>query len=178
VNKKVKALAVAAGAKTEADFALFANLVSIRDQFRKLKVPKGAPPIDGIVLRYDHCLTRGRFYQAQPLPKGYRRGRPKQCYGNSANLALMEDNLTYCEGFVLMPLGDRATHIEHGWCVTAEGKVIDVTLKEAGLSYFGVPYLLEEIEVIEELPVVDAIIEKMLEQREPQATPPRGRRRR
>jgi hypothetical protein len=30
--------------------------------------------------------------------------------------------------------------MEHGWCVTRNGKVIDVTLRRPGLSYFGVSY--------------------------------------
>lgn len=162
MSKKVKALASAAGARTDEDFALFSGLVRLRDGFSKLKLSPGAPPVDGIILRYDHYLTRGRFYEPQSLPKGYRRGKPKQCYNNSYKIAVDRGGLTYCEGYVLMPLGERVTEVEHGWCVTAEGGVIDVTLKEVGLSYFGVPYSFAEMAAIKELPIVDSIITEQL----------------
>ena len=98
MNKKLRKLAVSAGARTEYDFALFANLASLRDQVRKLRVPKGAPPVGGIILRYDHYLTRGRFYQPQPLPKGYRRGRPKHALSISRSRTCRKRHSNYCSG--------------------------------------------------------------------------------
>jgi hypothetical protein len=70
--------AISRGATTETDFRLFANLVNLRTQFEAqlaemTKVPTGIPPPRGILLRYDFFLERGRFYQAQSLPKGFRR---------------------------------------------------------------------------------------------------------
>ncbi len=77
-------------------------------------------------------------------------------------LALCKEGLTYCEGYVLIRVGEGTADVEHAWCVTAEGRVIDVTLKEAGVSYFGVPYTLEQVATSEELPITDAIIERKL----------------
>src|SRR5260370_26184153 len=77
MDKKTKELALSKGATTEMDFTLFANLHNLRKQFKKqlgqMKMPTGIPPPRGILLRYDFFLERGRFFKAQPLPKGYRR---------------------------------------------------------------------------------------------------------
>jgi hypothetical protein len=114
-------------------------------------------------LRYDFFRQRGRFFQTQPLSKGYRR-RSKQCYYNSFKLAISREGLIYCEGFVVLDLGKgTAADIEHGWCVTTDGKVIDVTLAKPGLSYFGVTFSPEELADIDSVPLIASIIEKQLE---------------
>lgn len=165
MKKMLRALATAAGARTDADFGLFERLAKLRDQFRKLRPRKGPISFDGIGLLYDYYLTHGRFFLPQPLPKGFRRGRAKQCYHNSSRLSVFKEGLTYCEGYVLVRLGESTADVEHGWCVTTEGKVIDVTLKETGLSYFGVPYTSEEVATSVELPIIDAIIDRKLAER-------------
>src|SRR5438552_4162903 len=109
MDKKTRKLALAAGARTETDFTLFANLVNLREQFKKqldemMKVPTRIPPPRGILLRYDFLLERGGFFQAQPLPTGYRRRKAQECFTNSIKLAVSREGLTYCEGFVVLPL--------------------------------------------------------------------------
>jgi len=56
-------------------------------------------------MRYDFFLERGRFFQPQPLPKGHKRKKAKECYTNSYKLAFFGDGLTYCEGFVVFEVG-------------------------------------------------------------------------
>ena len=111
---------------------------------------------------YDLVLKRGRFFQAQPFPKGYRRGKAQDCYGNSSKLAMFKPGLTYCEGSVLCHCDTLISYVDHAWCVTDDGKVIDVTLKNAGLSYFGVPFTLEELETITEFPALDELVDRAL----------------
>ncbi|MBI3675185.1 MAG: hypothetical protein HY243_01025 [Proteobacteria bacterium] len=168
ISEKTRCLAQVARAKTDTDFALFAHLSKLRKQIADLiKKTKGGtiPAPRCMLLRYDFFLKRGRFFEPQPLPKGIRRGRPKECYFNSLKLALLQDDLTYCEGFVVIPLSkSRMTDVEHGWCVTKSGTVIDVTLEKPGLAYFGVPYTAKERGGFQSsLPRIDAILAKQLE---------------
>ncbi len=71
--------------------------------------------------------------------------------------------LTYCEGFVALPLPNSYAAIDHGWCVTAEGKVVDVTLRPPRLAYFGVTFALAELAEADSLPLIDTIIERRLQ---------------
>jgi hypothetical protein len=157
-------LASKAGAKTEIDFALFANLVSRQEQLTKLldEIPfDEIPSLRGTLQRCEFFLECGQFFGAQALPKGYRRGKVKECYDNSFTLAISRTGLRYCEGFVVVQLGnDSATDIEHGWCVTPDGKVIDVTLRKPGLCYFGVSYAPKELAAANCLPLTDTIIRR------------------
>jgi hypothetical protein len=155
MTKTTKRKATVAGAKTEEDFALFVTLVSLRDSVRK----QLSPMTRAMLASYDLVLKRGRFYQTQPFPKGYRRGKAQDCYGNSSKLAMFKEGLTYCEGAVLCQFGTLVSHVDHAWCVTDDGKVIDVTLKNAGLSYFGVPLTLEELATITGFPALDEIVD-------------------
>lgn len=97
------------------------------------------------------------------MPKGFRCKKAQECYSNSFKLAVSREGLTYCEGFVVLPLPKSRADIAHGWCVTTEGKVIDVTLGKPGLSYFGVTYPLEALAEIDSVPLIDRIIETQLE---------------
>jgi hypothetical protein len=171
MDMKFREIAVAAGARADDDFVLFSRLVSLRDQFRTLGVSGGAPDYEGVTLLYDHILTHGRFYEPQPLPRGFRRGKVNQCYHNACKLATFRAGLTYCEGYAMIRVGQGAADVEHGWCVTDEGKVIDVTMKEAGLSYFGVPYTWEQVAASRELPITDAIVVTKLTARNRPADP-------
>ncbi len=83
MTKTTQRKATAAGAKTDEDFALFATLTSLRDSVKKLNDPMTR----AMLASYDLVLNRGRFYQPQPFPKGYRRGKAQDCYGNSSKLA-------------------------------------------------------------------------------------------
>lgn len=153
-----KRKATAAGAMTEEDFALFATLTSLRDSVKKLN----APMTRGMLAGYDLILNQGRFFPPQPFPKGYRRGKAQNCYGNSSKLAMFKPGLTYCEGAVLCQFDTLVSHVDHAWCITEDGKVIDVTLKNSGLSYFGVPFAPEELERISAFPALDELVDREL----------------
>jgi hypothetical protein len=87
---------------------------------------------------YDLLLKHGRFFEPTPRPKNYKSGDRNQCYGNSLDLVIAHDELSYCEGYVV--IGRIPVPMEHGWCMTEQGKVVDVTLKKPGLAYFGVVF--------------------------------------
>lgn len=82
-------------------------------------------------------VASGRAYSEPLLEHGYGIGAPQACYINALTLALQHpDSLFYCEG--------RATAhslpIEHAWCVTRDGHVIDTTWRAEilqGALYFG-----------------------------------------
>jgi hypothetical protein len=83
-------------------------------------------------------LKAGQTYTPQELPKGYKKGRPRECYKNAYELSQSDPDLTYVEGFAtpdFMPLP-----IQHAWCADSDGNVIDNTWKSAGNSYIGVPF--------------------------------------
>ena len=44
----------------------------------------------------------------------------------------------YCEGFVLA--GPALFPVEHAWWVDEAGNVVDNTLREPGVGYFGIPF--------------------------------------
>lgn len=63
----------------------------------------------------------------------------KQCFANAAHLAI-EKGYTYVEGYA-------TTHkinfpLEHAWCVTKDGKLVDPTWED-GAEYFGVPFKMD-----------------------------------
>ena len=89
---------------------------------------------------YDLVLKYGRFFEPSPRPKKYKPGDRHQCYGNSLDLVIAHDELSYCEGYVVVEGIDIP--MEHGWCVTEEGSLVDVTLRKPliPLAYFGVVF--------------------------------------
>jgi hypothetical protein len=84
---------------------------------------------------------RAKFYFGRPKPRGYRWHAERQCYRNSALLALKRDSLIYAEGFALVDLSRnscsdldeirgrvRYAAIAHAWCIEqSAGAVVDVT---------------------------------------------------
>ena len=80
-------------------------------------------------------LKHGRFWTPQPLPKRYRRGIPKWCFGNAQRLALHSKTLRYVEGYAMSVIP-----IHHAWCVDANDRVIDVTWDHIAPAYFGVVF--------------------------------------
>jgi hypothetical protein len=89
---------------------------------------------------FDDLLLKEGDWNEPPetkLPKGVRRGRPKQCYMNAYRLATrLPDEYTYVEGMAIpdvvsIPMG-------HAWCVDNNGKVVDPTWPLPGKAYFGV----------------------------------------
>lgn len=150
--------AVRAGAETEADFALFTTLTTLRDQYRAMHATEPSESARDMLALYGYYLEHGRFFRPHPLPRGFRRGKQNQCYGNAFDLAVLTAGLTYCEGFVLFSLGSRAAEVEHGWCVAADGRVIELTLRQVGLSYFGIPYRPEQLAGDPDLPLTDDVV--------------------
>ena len=89
----------------------------------------------------EFLLKEGREWGYQPLPTGWERGEPRQCFRNAAVLALENDELTYVEGYAtsLIPTS-------HAWVVNRDGVVHDPTWANLELedaehrAYFGVPF--------------------------------------
>lgn len=90
----------------------------------------------------------GRFYEPQKLPRKYKRGRVKECFGNCFYLQLEHPGLVYVEGFAVSSTTRKSAPL-HAWCVDSKSRVVDPTWAEIGHAYFGVPfradYLLEVI---------------------------------
>jgi hypothetical protein len=83
-------------------------------------------------------------------------------YGNSFKLAMFEPGLAYSQGSVLCKFDTLVSHVDNAWCVTEDGKVIDVTLKKVGHSYFGVAFTLEELETFSAFPALDELVDREL----------------
>jgi hypothetical protein len=80
----------------------------------------------------------GREFIPASRPKGYRKGRDKQCFDNAGDLAL-DGRGKYVEGFAVdAELGRFAVH--HAW-ITLDGiHAIETTWRKPGLFYFGIEY--------------------------------------
>ena len=177
-QKELRARAKSAGAQSVGDFALFARLARTHHNIRIMAEIWGSKitrPIRKKLLYYDFLIDRGRFFSEQFLPSDYQYGEPNQCYGNSFDLAMERRELTYCEGFLAMPVRNKEPFdVRHAWCITADGAVIDVTFDGvAGMSYFGVAYTKEEIAQFgggKNLPLVD----EMVASRVPEGKRPRA----
>lgn len=136
-----RAPAVRAGAKSAEHLELFEHLLGQRKTMRAA-AREPASEVDEVARNmariYDLLLKYGRFFEPSPRPKKYKVGERNQCYGNSLDLVIAHDELSYCEGYVVI---DRIPiPMEHGWCMTEQGKVVDVTLKQPGLAYIGVVF--------------------------------------
>jgi hypothetical protein len=106
---------------------------------------------------YDLMLKYGRFFQPSPRPKKYKSGDRNQCYGNSLDLVIVHDELSYCEGYVVVKGIDMP--MEHGWCVTEDGTLVDVTLRKPliPLAYFGVVFN-SLFAATRDLPAMEAVL--------------------
>jgi hypothetical protein len=82
-------------------------------------------------------LSLGRQWTAQERPADVHLGPQRQCFQNAGLLALERDDLTYVEGYAY-PAG--LFPVNHAWCVDAQGRVIDNTLRQPeATDYYGVP---------------------------------------
>lgn len=88
--------------------------------------------------RNRYVLQHAHFYPPAERLKHYRKGRRKNCWGNSQLLAMGHAELTYVEGFAFS--GPNSLALEHAWCVTGDGRVVDTTWAEPGAVYYGVPF--------------------------------------
>lgn len=80
----------------------------------------------------DFILKNGQPFEISPLPKNIKRGAMKECFRNSAMLAMENADYFYAEGFAFSIIPTI-----HGWCANREGKAIDPTWDD-GKEYFGV----------------------------------------
>lgn len=106
-----------------------------------------------------HCLEEfvlkhGTSFTPHPLPAGMPFGEPRNCFGNSANLAMMDPRLTYCEGYAIGVLP-----VHHAWVVNRKREVIDVTWRSGGVEYYGIPirtaYLVRRLRLQERYGLID-----------------------
>jgi hypothetical protein len=91
-------------------------------------------------------LKHGQPYKAQALPKGYKRGKERECFKNAFKLA-EKTGMTYVEGFATPDFLPLPVH--HAWVVDKDGNVFDNTWKTPGSEYFGVPFELDELRTIQ-----------------------------
>jgi hypothetical protein len=90
-------------------------------------------------------LEHGREWESQPLPGGYPAGVPRGCFANSQKIlfskAGQREGLVYVEGFACSGSLSFPFPTEHAWLVDPEGRVVDSTWEDPGIStYFGVPF--------------------------------------
>lgn len=88
-------------------------------------------------------LRNGTRYEPRRKPAGFRLGPIKECFKNSAKLALSR-GLDYVEGFAHSGL--ISLPIYHAWCVDADGGIVDVTWRTPGESYIGVVIPRQDLE--------------------------------
>lgn len=85
-------------------------------------------------------LDHGRDYAIGPDSFKGPRGEQGQCFMNAAHLALDNPDMTYVEGKVHC----HGIGLDHGWCVDADGIVVDPTIRDGHdghiSDYFGVPF--------------------------------------
>jgi hypothetical protein len=87
----------------------------------------------------DFVLRHGRSYVPQPLPKPYRVGAQKMCFGNAIIVAASY-GLAYVEGYALAPTIRFPIH--HAWNADADGNLVDTTWAGTGAAYLGVAFAL------------------------------------
>jgi hypothetical protein len=91
-------------------------------------------------------LENARNYAIGPQTFSGPRGEAKACFKNATHLALENPSLTYVEGKVGV-----LTPVDHAWCITPDGVVVDPTLDKGNkgitdgtydriTEYYGVPF--------------------------------------
>jgi hypothetical protein len=93
--------------------------------------------IGGVVERA--ILLQGRPYFGVRRPKGYRRGRSRECFINADKFAFHGKGV-YVEGLALSP--GFAKLIHHAWITTDGTDAIEVTWRHQAdaCHYFGIPF--------------------------------------
>lgn len=93
---------------------------------------------------YRYVLKHGEVFTPAPLSPGFSRGPAGNCYLNAARLVITVPELRYVEGYGVTPYFPLP--LEHGWAVTADGRVVDPTWeKPEECSYVGVVIPLEQL---------------------------------
>ena len=87
---------------------------------------------------HDVVLAHGRIFEPSPLPANVYPALPGHASKAAAILA-DQHAFTYVEGLALLP--DMHTVIEHAWCATFTGQVIDPSLNgNTAAAYLGVAF--------------------------------------
>jgi hypothetical protein len=94
----------------------------------------------GFVSHERFLLRYGQWFKTDERTSSGRRMTPKQCYCNSAERALKDPTLRYCEGYCY---GCDHFLFVHAWLIDERGMVVDPTLRETPLAYFGVRFKTE-----------------------------------
>lgn len=92
----------------------------------------------------EFLLQYGRKYEKDKNTYKGKRGPKHKCFYSSAILAMASDNFTYVEGYVEVV----GIPIHHAWVISAEGIVIDPTLRPPLVhigEYFGVLFKTEYV---------------------------------
>lgn len=86
---------------------------------------------------YGYVLTRGRHFSAAARPPHIKRGVPRECYKNAAELAFDNpDKYAYVEGYA-----QAIITTPHAWVVTKDNQVIDPTWENTEqAAYYGIPF--------------------------------------
>ena len=84
----------------------------------------------------DFMLTYGREYKTGPNTYAGPRLKPHNCFGNALHLTMIDSSLTYVEGKVFV----YGVPLDHAWCISVDGIVIDPTITDTDkeYAYFGV----------------------------------------
>ena len=87
---------------------------------------------------HDVVLAHGRIFEPAPLPDNVYPALPGHA-GKAAAVLADQHAWTYVEGLALLP--DMHTVIEHAWCATFTGQVIDPNLSgNTAAAYLGVAF--------------------------------------
>jgi hypothetical protein len=87
---------------------------------------------------HDVVLAHGRVFEPTPLPENVYPALPGHA-GKAAAILADQHAWTYVEGLALLP--DMHTVIEHAWCATFTGQVIDPNLSgNTAAAYLGVAF--------------------------------------
>jgi len=110
-----------------------ADIIEYLEMWNGLVPPRADAPYRSVA---DAILQHGRAWP-RINDGAWPRGEMKQCFANSQRLAMTHPELTYVEGYAL-----NIIPVHHGWCVDADGAVVDVTWERRDTNrYFGVPIL-------------------------------------
>ena len=85
-------------------------------------------------------MAHGRIWAEGARPRNIQPGAAQACYQNAFRLATHHPReYRYAEGIALVPKFN--VPVEHAWCVTDEGTVVDPTWDDAESAfYFGVAF--------------------------------------
>src|SRR5882757_4091098 len=89
---------------------------------------------------HNFVLVNGQSFPTTPDTFSGPRMEAKMCFMNATHLALAKSAMIYCEGYVEI----YGIAINHAWCVSQQGKVIDPTMTQEPNDrigeYYGIPF--------------------------------------